>query len=304
MTEPARAMDRVGMFLVYGDPPPQGAPASFNPHAYVNAVVNIIRTFVRGFEVPRLVEAHQRHFVVVKPFRDWRGGTASTVAMNGFDALPRGERARIPQDDPTTAWDDTGLLTARNDVGTGRGTPSYIGYTPSDFDATNAPIGPGDWAPLYADAVFVHEMVHAVRNAWGVAITHRFGDDRTEVWHMENTEEFYATVIMNMYNSQRRIPLHTAYEVQTRMRLERNTRGLDHPYLRLQHRYIEGFFRDIPTLAKALADLPERVCPYNPFRDYRENRYDRAPLIVPGRRPPALIGPPSPEPPLRDPWAS
>jgi hypothetical protein len=296
-------VERVGLFLIYGDRAPRGAPANWSAARYEAAVVRIIRTFVRGFDVPRLLEQHLRHFVVVQPYVDWRQGRATTVAMNGFDALPRGQRELIGSDVPNTAWDDTGLNDYIAGSGTGRGTPSYVDYTPSDWLGSNAPIPDDDHAPFYEDAAFVHELVHAVRNSWGVAVTRRFGDDRRLVWHMENTEEFYATVIMNMYNAQRRIPLTTSYQVQTRMQLEPNPRGANHPYLRIERQWIAKFFPDIRTLAAGLAALPREACRYNPFRDFLEGAYDVAPVIRPGTRPYALIGPPT-MPTLVDPWAT
>lgn len=289
---------RVGRFVIDGTDRPVNYEGEWSSHRYEQMIAGLLRHFVFGFGVSRLLTMHLRHQVTVRPAQRWNEGTADTVATNGLDALPRGQRTLIRRDDPGTAWDDTGLPEYNPTPGTGIGTSSTIRFSPEEWERDNAPIAAGPNAQLTADATLVHEIVHALRNSWGVSVSRRFDDDRTNEWWMDNSEEYYATVLMNMYLSERGFSRATSYRLPTRMRMVPNHQGLQHPYIILERRWIGAFFADMGPVAQGLAGLNQHECPYNPFRQYQTMDYRMVPLIHPVHRPPEVIGPPSPPAPL------
>ena len=118
-----------------------------------------------------------------------------------------------------------------------------------------------------------------------------------------NTEEYYAWMIEGMYCSQRGIPVRRSYHDWSRQRFEDNPRGRGNPYVGLQHYWVERFFREIPTLARALASIPEPRCQFNPFRDYVTGDYRRSSTIRPvysAAHPIAARPPPGPPIPSSD----
>ncbi|MCB9595401.1 MAG: hypothetical protein H6719_21960 [Sandaracinaceae bacterium] len=290
-------------FVIDGTKAPKHHLDRWDPGRYELAVAYIIRTLVGGFEVSRALEQHLRHKALVHPCAPHPHAIAWASADSADDATPQGEYQRSSRDHEWTPWDDTGLPSRDNPTGTGLGSAGRIAFTPSDSQRPNAPIPRTGGAPQYADAVFVHELVHVVRFSHGVFTQLRFDPDRRRSWGMENTEEYYAWMIEGMYCSQRGIPVRRSYHDWSRQRFEDNPRGRGNPYVGLQHYWVERFFREIPTLARALASIPEPRCQFNPFRDYVTGDYRRSSTIRPvysAAHPIAARPPPGPPIPSSD----
>lgn len=285
---------------IIGTPAPDGIPKSWNPEAYESAIRYLFRALLLRFSVSSLVIRHIRRPVIVRPYPTWNSMEAYTADAHGLEAAPRGERLRYTRDDPRTAWDETGQLAPGMAVGTGVGSESTISFTPADWERPNAPIRlhNGGGVPIYADAALAHELVHAMRSSWGENLSLRFDPRLDRDWRMGSSEEYYATIITNMYQSQRGLPLLTAYQFQVPLRFIPNSRGVLHPYVQLERRWLGRLFQQIPTLAHGLAQIPELHCEYNPFRQFLSMDYALIPDIPPRAIVPRLIGPPFPPAPL------
>lgn len=59
----------------------------------------------------------------------------------------------------------------------------------------------GDF-PIRSDLTLLHEMAHAIRQMWGVWYEQPV-DNGGYDWYMQDSEEYFATVVANMYASER-----------------------------------------------------------------------------------------------------
>jgi hypothetical protein len=73
------------------------------------------------------------------------------------------------------------------------------------------------------------------RDRLGVVSHRRFDPyNRERVWGFVNTEEYYSTLVENMYRSERGVALRMDYDTADRMSWVSNTMGAEHPYIRLE----------------------------------------------------------------------
>jgi hypothetical protein len=94
-------------------------------------------------------------------------------------------------------WTIEGGPTQPPVVGTGTGSDTEIRFSPGTFAAPGAPTGPG----AQPDEIFLHEMVHGLRQMAGRAVFEQVAGNPG----MQNYEEFAAIVISNVYRSERGI---------------------------------------------------------------------------------------------------
>ncbi len=263
---------------------------------------------ITGFEVGRALVRHLRRAVVIRPKQTTAPGMiAVTYPALGYtglvDSTPEGAPIRYLRDNGDTPWDERGQpvreLPQSLMHGTGRGAMAFIEYTPGDWLHRNAPI-PGDETYAgavhlygYSDAVLVHEMLHALRITHGVRHPQRFVPYLGHDYGMENTEEFYAHLVGNMYRSQRRIPLIASYTFLGTLTWRPSRSPATEPYMKLERRWMAACFRELPAFSKELSRIPPTICPYNPFRTYLTGDYrGRAPNVAPITQPVHPMPPP------------
>jgi len=168
--------------------------------------------------------------------------------------------------------------------GTGRGTDSEIRFTPANFFDPSRRDGPlpmipsrADAAPgSFADEMLCHEIVHSIRQMWGVQDCLPVG------YAYDNFEEFCAVVVANMYASQffggRRTLRADHHGFRARDTLLWPFEGT-HRRTRDEIEWLERMRSQQPGLCSGLRSLSAEQVPYNPFRDPPD------PRAVPTARP-------------------
>jgi hypothetical protein len=130
---------------------------------------------------------------------------AFAMPKNLADATPRGaELFRGGADDPATKEDER--FKTYWGRGTGKGTDCQIHYSPEDYAVLPmcSKTVTTNCVPSYftrdrgADTILIHELTHALREMKGQSY-------RMPTWYQDydNQEEFFATLVQNIYASER-----------------------------------------------------------------------------------------------------
>jgi Effector protein len=185
------------------------------------------------------------YFVRIKPNWDWSDPVnASATPRNSRDATARGKPVRIESER----------------VGTGRGASSTIMYTPEMWGPNGAS---KIRAPAYdPDEIIYHELVHASRQMRGVQ------EDIRVNRGYDDMEEYLATVITNIYMSERG---------KTAFAGDHGTKTLKDPDKFLdnaQHvnmsppELIRKFRNAQPEFYRDLANIGPTIAKFNPVRQF------------------------------------
>jgi len=188
-------------------------------------------------------------------------GDARTEPIAGIEWLQRSRSTwpdATPKDLPPLYCAD-GSVENRNSTGTplplrglkgtGRGTDSAIYFTSQDYIKTcGLPGG-------RSDEVLLHELVHALRMAWGTNLCLGMDDG------FDTIEEFYAILITNIYRSE------CGYKT---LRADHNGKeklpdalANDAAYYKRYKEKIDKLAQDYPVLCKTIAAVPSK---FNPIR--------------------------------------
>jgi hypothetical protein len=103
------------------------------------------------------------------------------MLVNYEDAYAKGAPVRDDNDEPT------------RETGTGKGSNAVLFFSPEDWETKDSDFGPGS-AP---DEVIFHELVHVSREFRGLLTLLPVGED------YKNEDEYLATVITNLYLSEK-----------------------------------------------------------------------------------------------------
>ncbi len=267
-----------GNITLLSDVAPRAHEGVWDKHRYERETIATIDGMA-GSAVFQALQMHMKHRLWIRPEPNEGRPDASAQALSERDAPPAGELDRRALDLPGTPEDDVGRPIPGTEPGTGLGSDALVFFTPWNHPAADR------WSVRgTAEEALLHEMVHAVRFMWGVTSARRFlPGDRMFSYGYRNSEEFYGITIENMFRSERRRPLRGGHAANEVMGWMPNTAGLDEPTVKLERHWIERFYREIPTLARALEHVAPAVCWYNPFHAYRWNEYEKIPVRV--RRP-------------------
>ena len=141
----------------------------------------------------------------------------------------------------------------------GLGSDAVVEYWAAIWETGSSQSGPG----TRPDEVLLHELVHAVRDMWGVShVCSKVGGG------YDNVEEFYAILVSNMYMSeQHQATLRANHGAYSPMKKEDEKN-----FLKTYHSLIEAFTEDQPFLASQLNLVK---CRFNPIREYEEEWKDQ-----------------------------
>jgi hypothetical protein len=237
--------------------------SSLGTHAgppYEQAVSRILYDISFAGQVGRAVLRPFRDRELARPLRIVPGNRPDTVPNIDPAATEQAFIAQaanvVPAGVPIV---DRGEILA---IGAGGGLHALMHFSPDRLHAH----GPG----VRADQVLVHELVHAIRFIRGRNLTYRLAH------HFDNWEEFFATLVENIYLSEHHRPLradhrrhsHTSHAGHNfgafAMRpghggpAARNVLDLEIDNL------IEQFIRSDPALSADLAAVPSH---FNPIRE-------------------------------------
>lgn len=263
-----------GWIYVFGERAPAGAPR-WDGEAYERAVIDVLERLVLTRAGNILFEA-LANYVYISPEGDFAGQMASAAPDRARDSVPRGA--------PVTAG---GLLR-----GTGLGTWTNVYFTPGQWPRGRASLAINRGMALFTDeSVLFHELVHALHFTRAVRRPTLLPDPYFSV------EEHRAVTVSNVLLSELNYPLRASYDEhavlgRTAVRTHEGYRvggesdGLvgvlfdpdRESRLAFERRQVASYIRDLPSFTGALAALPRSVCHYNPFRAYREERYEEIPL--------------------------
>lgn len=257
---------------------------------YRRAVLSQLR-MVAANPVGKTVIGALTRKVIIIPHQDQEANNACVVPFGGDyggDRLPvtkhvnpgSGEHDRLSQAQRDACRHDL-YLNKWVGKGTGRGAEAVVEYTPGKF-IVGSVNNPSNNAYYTADAVLLHELVHALRTNRG-QLDHR-AFSAPYLKKFKNTEEFMAVLIANMYRSANGVPdseLRGSYEQREHFRQylkENRDRLKKSSDLRLSDMYEAGtdafsFYFDYAPLVEALIhDLPafclalSRIdCKFNPL---------------------------------------
>lgn len=234
---------------------PEGVPMNrWSSQRYEAAVLATCRRILSN-DVGKVVVRFLRLPVKIIPFG--RQNTDNAFAELGFlrGRTPRGEQPRYCGDLASTPFDDTGRPIPNMPRGTGRGSATWVEFTPRGWSGVTAAAldpRPGRWA----DEVLLHELVHALATTWGA------GSCRAAGFNYDTYDEYVAITVTNVYCSHYNRPSRDSHD-GTAIRPD------DVPQNRLDAE--DNMMRDLNALmgdfCMELARIPSSYASHNPFRD-------------------------------------
>lgn len=230
---------------------PAGIPRNrWDPQAYEAAVVATCAR-IRANRVGRILIDELARRVTIIPFA--RHGAGNAFAHSGYTrgGLAPGERMRYCMNRASTPFDDTGRPIPNTPRGTGRGSATWVEFTPGGWSGVTAP-GPGPWA----DEVLMHELVHALATTQGASSCRAAG------FNYDTFDEYVAIAVTNVYCSHYRRPVRDSHQDRGPRPARVGQQRIDAEDEMMRDLYwLMGNFCD------RLANLPESYASYNPFRD-------------------------------------
>jgi len=200
------------------------------------------------------------------------GTTVGLQVLRGIAGSPKGKMYIMPyipdyQADlgrcnafaSEPSWDVEGFFDYEADFW---GDNIILRYTHSDWSAGSecATTGPGS----RPEEILLHEMIHGLRNLYGVSNTRPLGG-----WmaNYDNEEEFYAILLTNIYMSERG---------QIRMRADHHGfTSLSKPEFFLNNPgifdLVSKLYQQQPALCANIATVE---CDFNPLRGFAERTYE------------------------------
>ena len=129
---------------------------------------------------------------------------ARTIPKDPLKSAPRGQQLRFPGDLPNTVQVEKAGQPRLDDqgkpmVGTGEGSNVTILYHPHVWMLDS--YRTGHVGNVMPDDALVHELMHGLRMMSGLLLTNQM-EDNSQTARYENTEEFYALLVANIYVSE------------------------------------------------------------------------------------------------------
>src|SRR5262245_47106946 len=206
-----------------------------------------------GLVILSCIEQNPHQLTIRRSTETCNAGTGTDGKED--DAHPKGQLYYLgSEDNPKTLQNER--FDQSKSKGTGRGTGTYIEFSPGISSC-------GPAGTVEADAVLLHEMVHALRKMQGLENSTPL--DASYIPQYGDTEEWLAILVENVYQSAKgRTVFRGAHDAHTKLQPPQNTSEgfLSEPTYRS---LLRGYYATWKPVFRNLAAVPAN---FNPFRAY------------------------------------